>query len=268
MADLLSDYELKRGRAMFHLDRLRKSIEHAPNRGTEPIRGEPNADGTQYRFQVPMPKIDPDWVVMIGDFCFNRRASLDYLITALVRIRGQVEDESNQFPIYYPKRVSDWDKVEPRWDNDPGGTLARYLNNTPTRTKAMLKPLQPFYGVPMTNPWRHPLFILQSLNNRDKHRRLNLLARNATVDFTDAQGKPIFDVPAPDARIVGPQEHDTYTVTLTGEFDVDVYLIATHDIRFHEGQETWALFAQVLETLDGINQFIDGQVLTAIRTLL
>jgi hypothetical protein len=56
-----------------------------------------------------MPQIDPDWVVTVGDFCFNRRASLDYLIAALVRRTGQVEDESNQFPIYCPKRVDDWE---------------------------------------------------------------------------------------------------------------------------------------------------------------
>ena len=49
---------------------------------------------------------------------------------------------------------------------------------------------------------------------------------------------------------------------------MDVYLLATHDIRFHEGQETWPLFDHVLETLEGINQFIDGLVVPIIRRLM
>ena len=255
---------------MFHLNRLRESIKDATDKQGELIPAESNEDRTQHRFQVTMPVIDPDWSLMIGDFCYDGRASLDYLITALVRSTGNIEIETNQFPIYSPKSIAGWADVEPRWDNDPGGSLKRYLKNTPPGTKAALKPLQPFYGIPSTNPWRHPLALLQTLSNRDKHRRLNLLARAAQINFTDAQGIPVFDAGPPDMRVTDPYESDTYGVTLNGKIDLDVYLIASHHIRFGElgDENVWPISDQVIETLESIDQFIDHRVVPAVKRLL
>ena len=123
----------------------------------------------------------------------NTRASLDYLITALVRSTGKQEHNGSQFPIYGIDRVG-WQGIDQWWETDPNGRIRRHLRDTPAGTKGALKELQPFYGVP-----------------RDKHRRLNLLVRRASIKFEDARGEPIYEGPAPTARIADRGEGDTYT---------------------------------------------------------
>jgi hypothetical protein len=184
MSEPLRDYERKRSRATKHFDRLRESIQRFTDLEAERrVRGKFNAIGSQYVFEVPLGKIDPDWTLMLGDFVYNTRAALDYLITALIRSAGNQEHEKSQFPIYGILPNVGWQNMDQWWDNDPSGAIARYLKDTPAGTKAALKPLQPFYGIPAVNPDRHPLAHLQLLSNRDKHRRLNLLVRNASLDF-------------------------------------------------------------------------------------
>jgi len=57
-------------------------------------------------------------------------------------------------------------------------------------------------------------------------------------------------------------EGSTYTVFLNwGKADMDVYLLPTYDVA---GE----LIGNLIETLAGINQFIDGRVLPAVATLL
>jgi hypothetical protein len=263
---LLRDYERKRSRAMHHADVLRESIERAIDRDREAVRGVFDPDTGQYIFKVPFEPLDPAWALLLGDFVYNTRASLDYLITALVRSTGQEEDHRNEFPINGIDRIR-WQDVDEWWEKDPKGRIVRQLNGTPSGTKAALKPLQPFYGAPRTNPGQHPLFWLQILSNRDKHRRLNLLIHRATINFVDACGEPIFQGPAPDTRIAEPTEGDTYTVTFAPrkKRDVDMYLLPTYDVRLDEPPQ---LVGSVIDTLAGINQFIDARILPTIRRLL
>jgi len=78
---------------------------------------------------------------------------------------------------------------------------------------------------------------------------LNLLARNAAIDFVDADRQQIFDGPGIgiDARIAESYEGDTYSVSLAvnEKFDVDVYLLPAFDIRLNDRPR---LFGPVLET--------------------
>jgi len=269
MSGLLWDYERKRARAMLHLDVLRESVEGFTNVKRQRVLGEFDADASQHIFEVPLEGIDPEWALLVGDFVYDARASLDYLITALIRSTGKQEHDASQFPIYGIGRKpgASWLEVEQRWDTDPGGGIRRNLDRTPPATKAALKQLQPFYGVPTTNPVQHSLFALQTLSNRDKHRRLNLLVHRAAINFVDAGGQPIFQGPALHGRIAKPDEGDTYTVTLAvnEKQHVDVYLLPTYDVRLNEPPE---LMGGLIETLTCIDQFIDGRVLPAIRGLL
>ena len=163
---------------------------------------------------MPLEPIDPDWALLLGDFVYDTRACLNYLVTAMVRGAGNQEDEGHEFPIHGIDRVN-WSAIDHRWETDPGGTIQRKLKNTPSGTKAALKKLQPFYGVPRTDPFRHPLSHVQLLTNTDKHRRLNLIARGAAVNFVDARGEPIFEgPPARVGQIAEPDEGNAYTATL------------------------------------------------------
>jgi hypothetical protein len=264
MSDLLRDYERKRGRAMLHFNVLRESLEAFTNIDREPVRGKPDRDASKYVFEVPLEPVDPDWVLIVGEFVYNTRASLDYLITALVRSTGKEEKRSNQFPIYgLDVRGVPWQDLHQWWDTS--GKVSGQLKDTPSETKAALKELQPFYGVPATDPTRHPLFALNLMSNRDKHRRLNLLAYAARFQFIDALGKPIFDGPPADGRIPDTYKGGTYTVSLARHADVDMYLLPTYDVALHEAPE---LIGNLIETLAGINEFIDSRVLPAVAALL
>lgn len=267
--DLLGDYGLKRARAMHHLDILRGAIEQFTREEVHFVPGELNADGTEYVFDVPLRHADPEWATIVGDFAFNRRASLDYLITALVRSAGNQESGSTEFPIYgaEPARGVTWENVDEWWENDRDGLIRRKLADTPPATKAALKELQPFYGVPMADPVGHPLAVLQALNNRDKHRRLNLLARNATIDFTDARRQPIFDGPPLDHRIAQSDEGGAYRIRLMARVtrDIDVHILTSHDVVFGEPPE---LIENVVETLFAIDNFVELEVVPRVRRLL
>jgi hypothetical protein len=265
MAELLRDYELKRVRALQHLDPLRESMERLTSRHRIRIRGEFDAAAIQYMFHLPLEPINPDWTLLLGDFIYNTRASLDYLVTALVRSTGSEEHESSQFPIYRARqragKEESWLQVEQRWEK-ADDTLNGQLQGTPTGTKAKFKALQPFYGVPRTNPLQHPLLALHTLNNRDKHRRLNLLVHSAEIRFEDASGKQLFEGPPIKTRI----SESCETVTLnTQKRDADVYLRASYEIRLNEPPE---LLGNLLATLTSINKFIDSWVLPTVVELL
>jgi hypothetical protein len=266
MSDLLQDYKLKRRRAMQHFHALRESVDRFTNIERKPIPGNFDRDASKYFFDVPLESIDPDWTLLLGDFAYDTRASLDYLITALIRSTGKQEHERSEFPIYSIDRIG-WQDIDEWWEKGCGGKLKGQLQDTPSGTKAALKPLQPFYRVPASNPWQHPLWVLYLLSNRDKHRRLNLLVHRAVADFVDAARQPIFHGPAPHFRISEAYEGDPYAVTLARdqEFGMDVYLLPAYDIRLHEPPH---LIGNVIDTLAGINEFINSRVLPTVQALL
>lgn len=267
MIDLLADYERKRGRAKHHADVLADLVKRATDREPQRVKGELQLHTGQHKFDIPRERIDPDVAVVVGDWAYNTRASLDYLITALVRSTGNEEHTTSQFPIYTPGPRRPWETIDQWWDT--AREVKQDLKDTPPSTKAALKPLQPFYGIPVTDWVRHPLNVLTQLNNRDKHRRLNLLAERASIDWEYADGQPVFDAGTPFPTLVPERrEGDTYTVFLEMTPDkahMDVYLLATHEIRLHEPPE---IIGEIVEVLASIDQFIDARVFPTVRALL
>jgi hypothetical protein len=118
---LLQDFSLKRRRAMFHLDALRDSLQSFSDRNRLSIRGERDPERSRYVFRVMPEPIVPEWA-LLGDFVYERRASLDYLITALIRSAGNQESTTSQFPIYGIDRIH-WTEIERRWERDRGGAI-------------------------------------------------------------------------------------------------------------------------------------------------
>jgi len=262
----LREYERKRGRALHHFEALQESVHGFTKLERGMVRGNFDANARRYVFQVPLERDPPDWALSAGDFAYNARASLDYLITALVRSTGEQEHIGSQFPIHGIDRVS-WRDIDRWWEADAKGRIKRQLRDTPAGTKRALKKLQPFFGVPKVNPTQHPLFALRELSNRDKHRRLNLLVRRASITFVDSNRKPIYEGPAPTARIADRGEGDAYTASLAvrEKLDRDVYLLSAYDVALNEPPE---LVGDLIETLADINGFIDRRVLPAIEELL
>ncbi|MDX6624222.1 MAG: hypothetical protein QOE75_2154 [Solirubrobacterales bacterium] len=251
---------------MEHFEVLRMSVEQFTQRDRKDVQGQFDEAASQYVFKVPLEGIHSEWPLWLGDFVYDMRASLDYLVTALIRSTGNEESEASQFPIYGIDRIA-WQDVDEHWEGDPRRRIARSLKGTPDGTKAALKPLQPFFGVPRTDPPRHPLFALQVLSNRDKHRRLNLLAHRAKVEFVDADGRPLFRGPPAHGRIAGRQEAGEYIATLATnrKHDGDVWLRHSYDVQLDEPPE---LVGDLIEALSSINQFIDARVVPSVTGLL
>jgi hypothetical protein len=252
---------------MRHFNDLRESVQQSTDVDHGAVPGSFDRNRGQYAFRVFLEPISREWTLMLGDFIYNTRASLDYLITALVRSTGKEEHKSNQFPIYAFNEEG-WRGIDEWWETDPRGMIRRQLKDTPSGTKAALKSLQPFYGVPRENPLAHPLFMLNLMSNRDKHRRLNLLAQVAEFRFVDVLGQPLFEGIAAHGRISEAREGETYTVLLSAEAREarkDMFLLPTYDVGLHEPPE---LIGNLIETLTGINQFIDRRVVPAVMSLL
>jgi len=110
--------------------------------------------------------------VLAGDFLFNLRSALDHLVCALVRINKPTHSCSGRaFPIY-----SDQEKYK--------ASRNEVLGGLPEEIKAVFDGLQPFMRI----DGMHALGILNTLNNRDKHRAVNF-----TVGFTSRASFVFYD---------------------------------------------------------------------------
>ncbi len=266
LSELLSDYDRKRERARHHFEDLRASIEKFRGHRQEPIRGTFDPSASEYHFDVALRGISADWPLLLGDFVYDARSSLDYLITALIRSAGNQENNGSQFPIYGIDHIS-WQEIDDYWEKDPQKRIARNLKGTPERTKAALKRLQPFFEVPRTDPSRHPLFSLQVMSNRDKHRRLNLLAHRAELDFVDESGRRFFDGTQTHSMVISDKGGAGYDLTLAVQQDLgpDVWLHHSYDVHLGEPPE---LVGDLIKTLSGINRFIDERVYPTVISLM
>ncbi len=103
---------------------------------------------------------DPDWGIDLGEIIYNIRCCLDYLVYQLAvehhRKDPPPNDREIQFPIYSPGRSFPYQKVG-SW---VGKDVADWLQS-----------IQPQPGT----DWRE-LETLATLSNRDKHRRLAVVA--------------------------------------------------------------------------------------------
>lgn len=265
----LGDFYSKRKRAQVHFEALREKVQTS-NAKTDTNVGVYNHDRHQYLFHCRVRAIDPDWSVMLGDVVYNARAALDYLITALVLSNGGTDDYRSEFPILggdvLDGGVAGSTAIEGRWDEDPKSRIKRKLANTPEGTKDALKPLQPFYRAPQTNPALHPLHHLRLLSNRDKHRRLNLLAHVAAIEFVDQSGRPLY--PGGAQRVKEPEADasGSYTVSLTKEQESPEDISLTTKATIHLDEPPY-LVGELIGTVKNILDYLDSEVVPTVKRL-
>ena len=271
MPDLLNDFRRKRARAEIHFRSVSEAIARFTERDGYLFPGTYDFDTGQHRFQFPNVSPDADMALITGDCVYNLRACLDYLISALVRSRSNEDNHRTGFPIYsirtLPKKAS-WENWSEHWNKS--AKIDEMLRGAPPETKSFLKQLQPLHGVPSTNPDAHPLTFLQELSNRDKHRRLSLVATRVNLTFSDSQGNPQFDGPTPHGvmRVTDANNRGNQIVTLAAPLELksQLYVRPTYDVVFDEPGPPFK--RSVLGTLTEIRDFIDGTVLFTIRLLL
>lgn len=160
------------------LAKLRRAKDHLvvlkgvlPNPGVgimRPVTFEAQADGREYRLHVgTLPPLDTDGIaLLLGDFLFDLRASLDHLVYQLHvrRYRGNVPVAVARHSAF-PLRLNpskDW----------------REIAAVSLKHQATIKHLQPYVG--RNDGWRdtrYALGLLAVLHNIDKHRRLHVARR-------------------------------------------------------------------------------------------
>lgn len=149
------------------------------------IRSQFNPKTHEIDIIANMPDPPPIIGLLIGDCVHNLRAALDHIVYALVTTNPfrppNTPNRSTMFPIRdtregYRHQV---DKL-------------KRLAGVPDPAAALVDTLQPYHtrekGLDHT---AHPLFVLDALENIDKHRRLTLASavwRHAHVSLRDADG--------------------------------------------------------------------------------
>jgi hypothetical protein len=100
---------------------------------------------------------------MLGDFLHNLRASLDYLIWQLVIANHKIAPAKQQFPI---------GEDEPWFDSKVDSWLAGVHKGA----IGIIRGLQPFDPSFEREPKLHPLWLLNELENSDKHRLVHVVS--------------------------------------------------------------------------------------------
>lgn len=203
----LRDAHAKLDWAKAHVNELRSQIVAVWDYEREPlpIRREFDPSDSTIVFCHPesITKASNPWELLIGDAIHSFRCALDYLWWQLAtdhlgREPTEKEAPSVQFPI-----VSDQSK----WPS-------RFLRCVDTKVATEVEDFQPFKA---TKPNEvHPLGVLATLSNIDKHRKIHV--------FTGGLRETIFQAPAPDAYI------DCRPLTETGGTEV-VFLEPTSPSR-------------------------------------
>jgi hypothetical protein len=133
--------------------------------GTDPYRIIERQKQGVRTVRIEFDRAPPGLGAIFGDFVHNLRSALDHTVRTLVEGNSE-ERRRSSFPILIDG--NQWADAPPGCMN---GGFAKVAGLDPEAIRAIER-LQP-YNVDHDPEW-HPLVVLQGLDNRDKHRELNL----------------------------------------------------------------------------------------------
>lgn len=198
---MTESWRLKLQRAQQHLENISgrlAAIAPEPRERTFRVESERRQDA-QWYFSVHLDiGFDAMLPVVIGEFLFNVRSSLDHIACATAHPRSQ-------FPIFTPNI----------WDEEAQGEHRRRLkdmrrkfdtwtNGMNADVLAIVKKVQPCSSVdPALPPENTALSVLNTYQNADKHRELNVLVGGAGRGVSRIEGHEPFDLAAAGAAKLG-----------------------------------------------------------------
>jgi len=207
-------------------------------------KNKPNRGEIEYR--IGEVKAVPFGIsIIVGELIHNLRCPLDYLICRLAERAGKTPTSKHEFPIFKDRDSF----IE---------YLPAKLAGIPLHECALIELLQPYKGL---DPERHPLLILHSLNNIDKHRLLPLMQ---TAPF---QGKYLYSGPVKltvvKTGLTEGLKSGTHLLTLgisdgTDPAEVDVNIELSVDITFDKASP-WHQMS-MFQTLLAIRAYIRDHV--------
>lgn len=192
----LSGIDQKLKRAEVHIGNLEREVTRFCNLKPYSVRVQEGTDQATGRrigrlIATRTPGVlDPnaEWVLLAGEAIYQLRSALDHLICQLVVLNGQSSKVANsrrhQFPIF---------EVAQRYAHKAG----RMIDGVSHAVADMIAKEQPYARSPHA-PRSDPLWILQDLNNTDKHRSIPVSVIGiGEVRGYDSRGK-LFILTSPD----------------------------------------------------------------------
>ncbi len=183
------------------------------------------------------------WAAIVGDIVHNLRAALDHIVFQLI---GDPQNEYSEFP-------SSW-KAE-HYESSGRGKI----KGVPVAAETIIQTVQPYQRGDAYHA--HPLYLLNELARRDRHRLLNIVGAAARIQqFTIGKG----DIHIDRLEIGGPQfvcplkdGAQIIRLKMTAEPPVDVESQFAFEIAFEEigpakGQTVVPLLQQLISFVDGI----------------
>lgn len=228
----------KQDRALEQLKALDKAIKGWLEGNPYQVRENLDANTGVYELRIKPNAIPPGWSIIIGEILHDLRSALDHLVWQLTLANGYTP------PRRFSRRKTRWRFIEfPIYVNglDFRSRLERRSNplwgiSDPAR--AFIDDYQPLHGGKMAT--RDALWVLNELNNIDKHRTLHLTAMYLQhAKFTTAPFKgagtitPLYAYPFP-----GKLKEDTviFRAQITPpNLQMGVQTEATLDVIFDEG---------------------------------
>jgi hypothetical protein len=181
--DPLDGVDLKLKQASKHLACLDIEVRALVGDG-RPIVGYFDSDTSEYVFRVDSEPPPIEWGVTLSELVHLLRSSLDNLFWQLLvkRLRAEPAPRKREsFPIHKTK-------------DGYKGDLEPWVNKLTTDDRALIEEAQPFKA---PKPWhqRHPLALLNDLNNIDKHRFFHIGYIGEGIHAYDPHFKLMREIP-------------------------------------------------------------------------
>jgi hypothetical protein len=158
----MTSARLKLQRAKLHLDALNAEVDSADRGGLYGMVCEPDAQPGHYLIKAVKTGAEETWALIIGDYLHNLRSVLDHIVWQLVVANGGTPTNDTKFPV--AESGPDW------FDRE---AAKRQLKGVHPQAVAAIRTLQPFPPHYDGEPKLSPLWLLQKLNNIDKHRLIH-----------------------------------------------------------------------------------------------
>jgi hypothetical protein len=165
----LADPYLKTARAKEHLDDLRERLRVFREDKPITVSREDDLKNQMYTVRLKVKDIPEKFALVVGDFLYCVRSSLDQLIFALSQLTVDYP-VGTQFPIL---------------DAPDDAKIGRMTRGVPTPAVRLIKHLQPYTGQNPAAVKAHLLWRLNLLCNIDKHRRIPTDKNVSFVNFPD-----------------------------------------------------------------------------------
>ena len=186
--------------------------------------------------------------IIAGDIFHNLRSALDHLVWQLVLLNSNTPDDKTAFPIFWED--SKWNPPK-RYESSG----RRKIQGVAPSVEAIIERLQPYHRTPFSE---HPLFILHTLNIRDKHKLLNFIGL-AVQSRTVMLGEGTLDfmvTPRLPRTTFHRLAHDAILLQFAGDMDMEIKF--TYYIAFDEPEIVQR--QPVIPTLQSLIDFVEKDV--------